>query len=111
MSNIQIPEFSSYEEEAEFWDGLDTADLMEKGGEWLHFDTPEPRAVRVAILPEIAQALEKRARAKGIAVETLVNVWLSERLQEVTLSGYQPSLAEPSQPYSATDDSDISTQA
>lgn len=110
MKSIHIPEFASYEEEAEFWDSLDTADLMEQGGEWLHFETPEPRAVRIAILPEIAQALEQRARAKGIAVETLVNVWLSERLQVAVLSGQQPSLAEPSQPYSVADDSDTNAK-
>ncbi len=111
MSNIRIPEFTSYEEEAEFWDSLDTADLMEEGGEWLHFETPEPRAVRVAILPELAQELEQRARAKGIAVETLVNVWLIERLQNVAQSTYQPNVAEPRKPYSVSDESDTSAQA
>ena len=29
MSNIVVPEFETYEEEANFWDNLDTADFME----------------------------------------------------------------------------------
>ena len=29
MKALQVPEFSTYEEEADFWDNLDTADLME----------------------------------------------------------------------------------
>ncbi len=74
MRMDRIPDFSSYEEEAEFWDSLDTADLMVEGGEWLHFETPEPRAVRVA------------------------------------QSGYQPSLAEPGETYSDSDESDTSVQ-
>ena len=37
MNEIKIPEFSNYEEEAEFWDNLDTADLMTD--DWFHFET------------------------------------------------------------------------
>lgn len=104
MSKIVIPEFSSYEEEANFWDNFDTADLMEEGEEWFHFDVPDPRAIRIAIVPEIAKQLRERARARGISVETLVNVWLMERLEEFAHSSYQPSVAEPSPSYSAADD-------
>ena len=39
MSNLKVPEFESYEEEASFWDNLDTADFMEDDGEWFHFET------------------------------------------------------------------------
>ena len=40
MKALQVPEFKSYEEEAAFWDNLDTADFMEDDGEWFRFDTP-----------------------------------------------------------------------
>ncbi|HMN28987.1 MAG TPA: CopG family antitoxin [Caldilineaceae bacterium] len=33
MKQIQIPEFKTYEEEAAFWDSLDTAEYMEDDGE------------------------------------------------------------------------------
>ena len=53
MSNITVPEFETYEDEANFWDNLDTADFMEDDGEWFHFETENQRAARVAILPEV----------------------------------------------------------
>ena len=40
MKALQVPEFKSYEEEAAFWDNLDTADFMEDDGKWFRFDTP-----------------------------------------------------------------------
>ena len=41
MKELKVPKFESYEEEATFWDKLDTADFMEDDGEWFRFDTPE----------------------------------------------------------------------
>ena len=82
MKELQVPEFKTYEEEAEFWDNLDTADFMADDGEWFRFDTPHKRAVRVAILPEIADELSQRAHAQGVSIETLVNVFLIDRIRE-----------------------------
>ena len=81
MKELHVPEFGSYEEEAEFWDNLDAADYMEDDGQWFRFDTPSKRAVRIAILPEIIEELAKSAKAKGVTVETLVNVFLMESLR------------------------------
>jgi hypothetical protein len=82
MKELQVPEFSTYEEEAAFWDNLDTADFMADDGEWFRFDTPHKRAVRVAILPEIADELSQRAHAQGVSIETLVNVLLIKGIRE-----------------------------
>jgi len=87
MNQLQVPEFKTYEEEAAFWDNLDTADFMEDDGEWFRFETDNKRAVRVAILPEIAEELAKRARAQGVSIETLVNVLLMERVGGQAVSG------------------------
>ncbi len=81
MNVLQMPEFKTYEEEAAFWDNLDTAPFMEDDGEWFRFETPNKRAIKVAILPEVADELIQRARAQGVSVETLVNVLLVECLQ------------------------------
>ena len=81
MNELKVPDFKSYEEEAAFWDNLDTADFMEDDDKWFRFDTPHKRAVRVAILPEIAEELMRSAHAKGVSIETLVNVLLIERIQ------------------------------
>ena len=82
MKELQVPEFKTYEEETAFWDNLDTADFMADDGEWFRFDTPHKRAIRVAILPEIAEELMKSAHAQGISIETIVNVFLIERIQK-----------------------------
>ncbi len=82
MKKLHVPEFKSREEEAAFWDNLDTADFMEDDGEWFRFDTPHKRAIRVAILPEIAAELMQNAHAQGVSVETLVNVLLVERIRD-----------------------------
>ncbi len=81
MSHLEVPEFESYEEEAKYWDNLDTSDFMEDDGEWFQFETANKRAVRVAILPQVALALAERARAQGVTIETLANALLMERLQ------------------------------
>jgi hypothetical protein len=82
MNELQVPEFKTYEEEAAFWDNLDTAPFMEDDGEWFRFDTPNKRAIRVAILPHVAEELMQRARSQGVTVETLVNALLIERIHE-----------------------------
>ncbi len=87
MKKLSVPEFKTYEEEAAFWDNLDTADFMEDDGEWFRFETPSKRAIRVAVLPEIADELMRRARAQGVSVETLVNVFLAEHLRELAVTG------------------------
>lgn len=81
MNKLQVPEFKTYEEEAAFWDNLDTAPFMEDDGEWFRFETPNKRAIRVAILPEVADELIQRARAQGVSVETLANVLLIEGMR------------------------------
>ena len=86
MKALQVPEFKSYEEETAFWDNLDTADSMEDDGEWFRFDTPHKRAIRVAILPEIAKELMQSAQEQGVSIETLVNVLLIEHIRESVLT-------------------------
>ena len=82
MKTLQVPEFSTYEEEATFWDNLDTADFMEDDGQWFRFETAHKRAIRIAILPEIAEELWQKAQAQDVSIETLVNVLLSDSLRE-----------------------------
>ena len=82
MSELVVPEFKTYEEEAAFWDNLDTGPFMEDDGEWFRFETPNKRAIQVAILPAVANELIQRAQAQRVSVETLVNVLLVERLRE-----------------------------
>ena len=69
MKTLQVPEFSTYEEEATFWDNLDTADFMEDDGQWFRFETAHKRAIRGAIPPEIAEELRQEARAQDASIK------------------------------------------
>ena len=65
------------QEIGEFWDEHD----------FTEFDTDEPDAefnvsCTVSIEPDLLSALEKQARLRHIKVETLVNLWLHEKLAE-----------------------------
>lgn len=87
MSKLKVPKFNTYDEEATFWDNMDTAPYMEDDGEWFRFETPNKRAIRVALLPEVAARLSQRARAQGVSIETLVNALLIESMSESAVTG------------------------
>ena len=82
MTKLQVPKFTTYEEEADFWDNLDTGDFMEDDGEWFQFETHTKRAIRVAILPKVADKLIERAHLQDVSVEMLVNTLLIESIRQ-----------------------------
>ena len=72
--------FRSVEEAGEFWDTHDLGD---------YWDQTEPVEMTFhlkrkqhlfAIAPELADALQEAASARGISAETIANLWLRERL-------------------------------
>ncbi len=81
MKDLKLPEFKTYEEEADYWDNLDTADYMTDDGEWIQLETPLKRAINIAILPEVAEVLIQQAHTQHVSVETLANVLLMKRVQ------------------------------
>ena len=82
----RIPEFSSREEEAKFWDTHDIAD---------YWDEFKPVQVRVAknlskgitirLDPETLSKIRGLAHEKGIGPTTLIRMWILERLKDVAL--------------------------
>lgn len=73
-----IPETMSLEEAADFWDTHSVADYPLEVVD-VEFDLQGARK-SVAIDTEVLSQLEHRARDRGISLETLVNLWLQERL-------------------------------
>ncbi len=76
-----ISNADSLEEMGEFWD---THDFTE-------FDTDAPDvefqvACAVPIEVDLLGAVEKQAQRRGVSVETLVNLWLQQKLAEETES-------------------------
>jgi|SRR6266545_1771938 len=77
-----IPEhFADLEAAAEFWDSHDLADYEDLTAE-VQFTVNLQRHRRlVALEPGLADKLAAEARKRGLSAESLVNLWLSERLQ------------------------------
>ncbi|HNB53038.1 MAG TPA: CopG family antitoxin [Anaerolineales bacterium] len=76
-----ISKAKSLEEIAEFWDTHSVADYWEQTYE-VEFEVRAKRRRRVTLDPEVYEKIETRARERGVLTETLVNLWLAERLHE-----------------------------
>lgn len=71
---------SSIEEIADFWDTHSLDDHWDQTRE-AAFQVRAPRRRRVTLDPEMYERIEAQALARGLSLETLVNLWLAERLQ------------------------------
>lgn len=75
-----IPQADTLEQIGEFWDTADFTD----------YDDPTRPDVEVmfsgavAIEAELLAALDEQAARRGVTVETLVNLWLQQKLSEQT---------------------------
>jgi hypothetical protein len=77
--------FKTVEEAAEFWDNHDLSDYWALTKE-ANFEADIKRRVFLTALePQLAKKLMEVARKQGITTETLVNVWLAEKLEEAAV--------------------------
>lgn len=72
-----ISQADSLEKMGEFWDAHDFTTL----------DTDAPDVeytidCTISIEPDLLAAVEKQAQERGVQVETLINLWLQEKLVE-----------------------------
>jgi hypothetical protein len=77
-----ISKASTLEEIAEFWDTHSLDDYWDQTHE-VEFEFRAKRRRRVTLDPDICTRVETQAKTRGILPETLVNLWLAERLQAV----------------------------
>lgn len=76
-----IPDnFATLDEAAEFWDSHDFADYLDETQE-VEFEVRIPRRRRVSLATYIGERVAEEARQEGVSIETLVNLWLAERLR------------------------------
>ncbi|HEX6387085.1 MAG TPA: CopG family antitoxin [Anaerolineae bacterium] len=81
-SESSISKAKSYREIGEFWDEHDLTDYWEQT-ESVEFEVEIESEVRyVALESNVADDISRTARRKGVAPETLVNLWLREKLVE-----------------------------
>lgn len=76
-----ISKASSLEEIGEFWDTHSLDDYWDQTHE-VDFDVRARRRRRITIDPTVYEQVEAEARTRGILPETLVNLWLMDRLHE-----------------------------
>jgi hypothetical protein len=72
--------FKSVAEAAEFWDSHDLADYWDLTQEASFEVDIQRRVFLTALEPELAKKLVACARQQGVSTETLINVWLTEKL-------------------------------
>lgn len=77
-----ISKATSYTEIGLFWDKNDITKHLKKT-KTVHFDVAiESEVTYVAIEKELSNKIRKIATQKGIAGDTLVNLWMQEKLQQ-----------------------------
>ena len=77
-------EFGSLEKAGEFWDthsGADYEDYMKE----VHFEVELKRSAHdVRVTDDVLREVRKIARQRGVATETLVNIWLQEKADDAS---------------------------
>ncbi len=75
-----ISKAQTLEEIGEFWDTHSLDDYWDETHE-AAFDVRARQRKRITLEPNIYKELEVEARVRGVVPETLVNLWLAEKLQ------------------------------
>lgn len=86
-----ISQARTLEEMAEFWDTHSLADYDDKTYEVEMTFDPAARRTYVGIDPEILEDLRRIARQRRVSVQTLVNVWLTQRIEQLKARTVAPS--------------------
>ncbi|HYX24835.1 MAG TPA: CopG family antitoxin, partial [Thermoanaerobaculia bacterium] len=76
--------FASIAEAAEFWDTHDLADYADQTQETVADVKLGRRTFFTALEPDLAKRVSAYAAKQGVKTETLINVWLSEKLAAAT---------------------------
>jgi predicted DNA binding CopG/RHH family protein len=66
------------QEASEFWDTHSTADYPSNIVQFEY--EPDERVTFIAIANDFLGQLDKKAKKSGISIETLVNLWIQEKL-------------------------------
>lgn len=78
-----ISQARTLEEMAEFWDTHSLADYDDQTYEVEMIFAPSARRSLVGIDPELMRDLRRIARKRQVSTQTLVNVWLRQRADQV----------------------------
>lgn len=81
----KIPEFKSFEEEAEFWDTHDTTDLLDefRPVNVIYQPGNKVESLTIKLTTSMKSALASYARDRHLGVSSLARAWIIEKLGEV----------------------------
>jgi predicted DNA binding CopG/RHH family protein len=84
MTERRLPDFKTAEEEAAFWETHSVVPYLEQL-EDAEFEVVRPRKRQVSIRfdPAILEQVRRVARARGVPYQTLIQLWVAEKLAEV----------------------------
>ncbi len=81
-----ISKARSYKEIGEFWDTHDLGDYWDQTKP-VEFEVDiQSEAIYYAIEPKLSAKISRIAKKRGVAAETLLNLWLKEKLGEEAIS-------------------------
>jgi len=77
-----VSKAATYREIGEFWDAHDLADHWDKTRKADFAIDVETETTYFALDKGLSEKLDTVARERGVSADTLVNLWVSEKLQE-----------------------------
>jgi hypothetical protein len=80
-NHSSVSKAQTLEEIGDFWDEHSLADFWDRTHE-VGFEVRARRQRRVTPEPDAYQRIQEQASARGIAADTLVKIWLVERLRQ-----------------------------
>ncbi|HEY77070.1 MAG TPA: hypothetical protein G4O00_13010 [Thermoflexia bacterium] len=81
----RLPKFKDDREEAEFWDTHDSTEFLEdtEPVEVTFVDArPPKKQISLRLDPDVIERLKAIAARKGIGYQTLIRMWVMERLAQ-----------------------------
>ena len=83
----KIPQFKTEQEEAEFWDSHDSTDFLDETDavNVTFVDArPSMKQISLRLDPSVIDQLKSLATVKGIGYQTMIRMWVMERLGQET---------------------------
>ena len=81
-----LPKFANAQEEADFWDTHDSTAFLgatEPVAVTFVDARPTKQQISLRLEPAVIEQLKKVARTKGVGYQTMIRMWVMERLEQV----------------------------
>lgn len=85
----RLPKFANEQEEAEFWDTHDSTEFLAETApvDFTFVDArPTKQQISLRLEPAVIERLKSIARSKGIGYQTMIRLWVMERLEQINKS-------------------------